>query len=932
MKAVKRTKRKIIFLLVAVLVFVVGVVTLNNSNKSNTEIVTYSAKTEKMKGNILKPDKLVRILPRGEEEDKEDNYFDDIPTALRKAQNGDTLSLIKENDLNNKVEINKTITLDLNGCTIKNTSNSDYVLEVSSDLTITDTKEEESTGTITGANGIKVISGNLTIEKGNITATAEGGKAIALAKELEASEVNVNVKDGQIKAENKGFGIVDIDTNYGGTTINVEGGKIIAEKYSIFSPGYGGNLESNHKGGTTVITGGELHGNVYNNFRGNLTIGDNETPVNTNSPVIICESSVDGAVTNFGQFSFYDGILKSKKEHFSVRANIIPDNYMIKYTEEGDKKIATLVAAEASIIRTSDETQNETYYETIEEAIENLQDGDTIKILNNIEKNSKYYSKVDCSACVCIAPTNVNDNIILDMNGHSIKQTNEANDTYALVTACNLTIKNNGRSISSIRGCNGIDVRKGKLKIESDKSNGTGNISIRAEGIKNNDNICGIAIDIFDGSEADNEKLGLEINGTHIYGKRYGIYFGTCCEVSIDKSAIIESPYAIYDGLFMGGIHNCKFTLSECEIRGRIRACSGNNVDIFLGSNDGKIAETPLIMRYDNTCVFDITGKTKVHFYDGIICGRNATRLEDLFATTGISSFDFPEGYNAKFEKGTIFGTLTLEQKELEKHVTSINLNKSTINLKVGDQETLNATVTPNDADDKTVTWSSDTTSVATVDQTGKVTAVAKGTATITVTTVDGNKTATCAVTVAEEDLDVEYVPLDSIKLSSSSLSLKVGETNSIQLTLTPPDADIETVSWKSSKESVATVDNTGKITAVGEGTAIITVTVTDKSGNTKTATVSVTVTKASNNGGNGNGGVSNGGNNGGQNNGGSNSGGNDGSGKTIEDLFKGVGKDGSVAQKSIPKTGFTHILLIAAGIIASGGIFAYIRYKRILK
>lgn len=84
--------------------------------------------------------------------------------------------------------------------------------------------------------------------------------------------------------------------------------------------------------------------------------------------------------------------------------------------------------------------------------------------------------------------------------------------------------------------------------------------------------------------------------------------------------------------------------------------------------------------------------------------------------------------------------------------VTGVTLNKTTLPLTVGDTETLTATVAPTDASNKAVTWKSSKESVATVDADGKVTAVGAGTATITVTTTDGEKTATCKVTVTEPD------------------------------------------------------------------------------------------------------------------------------------------------------------------------------------
>ena len=80
--------------------------------------------------------------------------------------------------------------------------------------------------------------------------------------------------------------------------------------------------------------------------------------------------------------------------------------------------------------------------------------------------------------------------------------------------------------------------------------------------------------------------------------------------------------------------------------------------------------------------------------------------------------------------------------------VTEVKLDKTNLSLEVGDTATLTATVEPDEASNKNVTWSSDGTSVATVDDTGKVTAISVGSATITATTQDGNKTATCTVTV----------------------------------------------------------------------------------------------------------------------------------------------------------------------------------------
>ena len=164
--------------------------------------------------------------------------------------------------------------------------------------------------------------------------------------------------------------------------------------------------------------------------------------------------------------------------------------------------------------------------------------------------------------------------------------------------------------------------------------------------------------------------------------------------------------------------------------------------------------------------------------------------------------------------------------------VTGVSLNKTELTLPAGSTETLIATVTPDNATNKNVTWSSSNPAVATVDSNGKVTAVSAGTATITVTTVDGGKTATCAVTVT--------IPVTGVSLNKTELTLPAGSTETLIATITPADATNKNVTWSSSNTAVATVGNDGKVTAVSAGTATITVTTEDGG---KTATCAVTVT-----------------------------------------------------------------------------------------
>ncbi len=174
--------------------------------------------------------------------------------------------------------------------------------------------------------------------------------------------------------------------------------------------------------------------------------------------------------------------------------------------------------------------------------------------------------------------------------------------------------------------------------------------------------------------------------------------------------------------------------------------------------------------------------------------------------------------------------------------VTGVKLNKKTISLTAkGEQETLTATVEPEGAD-QSVTWSSSNEEVATVEN-GTVTAVGHGTATITATSAaDPTKTETATVTVTITGGGENPVPVTGVKLDKKTISLTAkGEQETLTATVEPEGAD-QSVTWSSSNEEVATVEN-GTVTAVGHGTATITATSAADPTKTETATVTVTIT-----------------------------------------------------------------------------------------
>ena len=170
------------------------------------------------------------------------------------------------------------------------------------------------------------------------------------------------------------------------------------------------------------------------------------------------------------------------------------------------------------------------------------------------------------------------------------------------------------------------------------------------------------------------------------------------------------------------------------------------------------------------------------------------------------------------------------------KKVTGVTLSETTKTIGIGEEFTLTATVTPNDAADKSVIWASDNSSVATVDE-GKVMAVAAGTANITVTTKDGGKTATCAVTVSSPNI----VAVAGVSVDPKEKLLGIGEELVIKATITPEDATNKKVTWTSDNEAVAKVDESGKVTAISGGTANIKVTTEDGG---KTAICALKVSK----------------------------------------------------------------------------------------
>lgn len=169
--------------------------------------------------------------------------------------------------------------------------------------------------------------------------------------------------------------------------------------------------------------------------------------------------------------------------------------------------------------------------------------------------------------------------------------------------------------------------------------------------------------------------------------------------------------------------------------------------------------------------------------------------------------------------------------------VTSVSIKPESATLYVGGESLgLQATVLPEDADNKEVVWTSGNTAVATVDAHGVVSPVAEGSAVITATAKGTDKSASCTVTVT-------YKEVESVAVSPSTMTLYIGEKGTLTAQVLPAYAKDKTVTWSSADETVATVSQTGEVTAVALGTVEISATAGQKTGKSTVSVISRLVT-----------------------------------------------------------------------------------------
>ena len=298
-----------------------------------------------------------------------------------------------------------------------------------------------------------------------------------------------------------------------------------------------------------------------------------------------------------------------------------------------------------------------------------------------------------------------------------------------------------------------------------------------------------------------------------------------------------------------GGDNSVVF--ENCSISGNIyvQKTSSEQVALKFDKNTADKLKGSVVVE-GNGALLESTGakqnvtlkKVTVKTANAVAIGTNVKEMQVTTANTNLTVNGTVDRLQAD-KAVTVKGNGTIYEKtdnvtvtdQVKTGVTGVSLNKTELALEVGETGTLEAKVEPNDASNKGVTWSSSNNEIATVNN-GVVTAVKEGTATITVTTAEGGKTATCKVIVNAP----QTKPVTNVTLEPNTLTLEVGKSETLTAKVEPSDATNQKVTWESNATNVATVDNSGKVTAVSEGTA----TITAKAGE-QTATCTVTVTKA---------------------------------------------------------------------------------------
>lgn len=306
------------------------------------------------------------------------------------------------------------------------------------------------------------------------------------------------------------------------------------------------------------------------------------------------------------------------------------------------------------------------------------------------------------------------------------------------------------------------------------------------------------------------------------------------CPVNVE----IYAPDGSLIATLIDGIE-CDFTNEYGRFAVLYRTYTGDYAKVICLKEDGNykikiIGVDGGLVDFEFACV---TGNDiSAYEFKNVEIGGNDVFLTSVNQLTSAGTYSIDADGDDIFES---VGTVSNITNNSYQAVTNISLNKNSLVLAKGESEVLNVFISPATASRKNVSWVSSDNDVVTVTD-GKITAKAVGEAIVYCISQDSIELAAiCKVTVEESAI---RIPVTDILLNLNSMTLsEAGETETLIAAVSPSNATDKTVSWHSDNPGVATVSNAGVITAVSNGTAIITATTKD-GGFTATCTVAVRI------------------------------------------------------------------------------------------